>query len=95
LGELIRGFVLLCPEHAFGGTFHNPTARGASFRQLMYGLQRHIHVDADRVYLLGRNQAGDAAWITAIMHADLLAGAIMASSYPPVPYARQVYPLLL
>jgi pimeloyl-ACP methyl ester carboxylesterase len=95
LGEALKGFILASPSRRVGGTFHQSAEAAADLRRLMRDLRRLIHIDTDRAFLFGAGAGGDAAWITAITHADLFAGAIMLSSYLQVPYPEQVYPLLL
>jgi len=95
LGPPAAEFVLACPQRPMGGSFHRPPEESGDLPGLLRALRRQVHVDGDRVFLFGYGAGGDAAWTAAIMHADLFAGAVIVSGRPRVPYARQVYPLLL
>ena len=95
LGESLDEFVLVCPDRPIGGAFHQPVTAARDFRSFIRQLRRRIHTDTDRVFLFGAAAGGDAAWMTAIAHPDLFAGAVILSAYPPVPYPEQVYPFLL
>ncbi|GAF73604.1 unnamed protein product, partial [marine sediment metagenome] len=95
LGEAARDFVRICPARPVGGAFHQPLGAAADFRQLMRQVRQRIHIDTDRFFLFGLGRGGDAAWMTALAHADLFAGVIVLSAYPPLPYPEQVYPFLL
>ncbi len=95
LGEALRAFVLICPARAIGSTFCQPVDAAGDLLRLMHDVRRRFHVDTDRVFVYGYAAGGNAAWFAAIAHPDLFAGAIILSAYPDVPYAQQVYPLLL
>ena len=95
LGTATRDFVLICPARQVGGSFHQPLGTAASFRRLVRQVRRHVHIDPRRLFLFGIGRGGDAAWMTALAHADLFAGVVVVAAYPPVPYPEQVYPFLL
>lgn len=95
LGEALRAFVLVCPARAVGSTFHQPADAAGDLLRLMHEVRRRFHIDTDRVFVYGYAAGGDAAWLAAIAHPDLFAGVIALSASPDVPYAQQVYPLLL
>ncbi len=95
LGESLDGFVLVCPDRPIGGVFHEPVTAAEDFRRFVRQGQRRIHTDTDRAFLFGSAAGGEAAWMTAIAHPDLFAGAVILSAYPPAPYPEQVYPFLL
>ncbi|MGB2988073.1 MAG: hypothetical protein WBE26_19570 [Phycisphaerae bacterium] len=94
-GDALRDHVLLSPAGRIGGSFHQPAAAAADLPALLREARRRIHIDANRVFLFGSGAGADAAWMAAIMHADLFAGAITMSGYPRVPYPEQAYPFLL
>ena len=95
LGALVRNFVLIAPARPINGAFHQPLAAAADLRRLVRAVRRRIHTDTDRTFLFGKDGGGDAAWLAAITHPDLFAGAIFLSSYPRVPYPPQALTLLL
>ena len=94
-GDAIHGSVMVCPAPYVGGAFQQPSDAAAELASLMRELRRRFHLDTDRAYLFGTGAGADAAWIVAIMHADLFAGVFVSGGYPRVPYPEQVYAFLL
>lgn len=95
LGSAISGFVLVCPHDSVGGLFHRPEPERADLPAVLRRIRVQIHIDGDRVFVFGYADGANAAWTAAIMHADALAGAVILSGVPQIPYPRQVYPVLL
>jgi pimeloyl-ACP methyl ester carboxylesterase len=95
LGAQANGFILACPDRRIGGSFHQSPAEAGNLRGLVCQIRRHLHTDTDRTYLFGIGVGGEAAWLAAIAHSDLFAGAITLFSYPRMPYPEQAYPILL
>lgn len=95
LGDSVRGFVLVCPKYAVDGSFTRPLGDQEDLPGFIRAIRRRLHVDSDRVFLYGSDTGGDSAWITALMHSDLFAGAVIRSGYPRVPYPNQTLPFLL
>ncbi|MCH7838656.1 MAG: hypothetical protein IID38_00260 [Planctomycetes bacterium] len=95
LGAATAGFVLVCPERLIGPAFHQSADRAGNIDRLLREVRRRIHVDTDRVFLFGRAEGGEAAWMAAIMQPDLFAGAIVLDSFPRVAFPEQSYPFLL
>lgn len=88
--------VILRPAALPGGAFHlRRAAEAADFGLFVRDASRRFHIDADRVYLVGRGEGADAAWQLALAHADRIAGLCVTGGFLEVPYARQVYPFLL
>ncbi|MCH7995218.1 MAG: hypothetical protein IIB57_12355 [Planctomycetes bacterium] len=95
LGGLADGFILLHPRPWIGGSFEQSPAAAADFRRFIRYVRQTFHTDTDRLYLYGRGVGGDAAWMSGIMHPDLFAGIVVFDSYPKVPFAEQLYPIIL
>ena len=87
--------ILVCPTHAPWGKFHRDTGELVRLATILRATRRRFHIDNDRIYLFGDGRGGEASWLTALMHGESFAAAMTLRSYPPVPYAEQVYPFLL
>lgn len=64
-------------------------------RRVLREARKRIHLDTDRIYLLGNGAGGESAWSVALHSPDLFAGMITTDSFPRLPYPAQVYPFLL
>ncbi len=95
LGDVIDEFVLVSPSHIISGRFHQATEEAGDLRRMIIRMRRLIHTDTDRVYAFGYGEGGEAAWMSAITHSDLLAGAISLAAFPRVPFPDQLHPCLL
>lgn len=93
-GEADR-MILVCPTQTAWCKFHRDTGEHVQLATILRAIRRRFHIDNDRIYLFGDNKGGEAAWLTALMHGESFAAAMTLRSYPPVPYAEQVYPFLL
>lgn len=93
--QVVNEFVFVAPERNLDGEFHPKMDEPAAFEAMMCDVRRKIHTDSDRWFIVGADNGGDAAWMTAIWHAHVFAGAIVISGYPHVPYPEQLDPLLL
>lgn len=88
-------FIILCPSRPIDAAFSREASQSDEFRHFLREVRRQFHTDTDRTFLWGQDTGGDAAWMAAVAHPHEFAGAIFVSSYLPVPYPNQVYPLLL
>lgn len=95
IGDFADGFILVCPHHWLGGSFDQSPAAAADFRQFVRFIRQSFHTDTDRLFLYGSGGGADSVWMTGIMHPDLFAGVVVFGSYPRVPYAEQLYPIIL
>ena len=95
LGDFADGFILVCPNNWLGGSFDQSPATAADFRQLVRFIRQSFHTNTDRLYLYGSGGGADSVWMTGIMHPDLFAGVVVFGSYPRVPNAEQLYPVIL
>ena len=91
-GPAVDGFLLACPARRISGRFQQSVHQSGDFRALVLAVRKAVHTDTDRLYLFGRSAGGDAVWITALNHADLLAGVVVVDSFPRLPYAQEAYP---
>lgn len=95
LGVSADDFVQLAVGPSLGRTFHGSSEAASDFRECLREARRRIHIDSDRVFLLGKGAGGDAAWLTALADPGLVSGLIVISGYPPLPYPEQLYPVVL
>lgn len=95
LDDLIDEFVLVSPSHEISGRFYQVTEAAGDLRRMITRMRQLIHTDTDRVYAFGHGEGGEAAWMSAIAHGDLLAGAISLAAFPRVPFPDQLHPCLL
>lgn len=94
-GELARGHVILGIDPSVSSSFAGAASTAGELGTLMRLVRKRIHIDTDRVYILGVGDGADRAWMAALGQPDLFAGLIVASGFPRVPYAKQFYPMLL
>ncbi|MGL4513483.1 MAG: alpha/beta hydrolase-fold protein [Lacipirellulaceae bacterium] len=71
-----RGYVVIAIDWAPGGALaygYTPREHAAVLGALREAMRR-VSIDADRVYLTGHGEGGDAAWDVAVAHPDAWAG---------------------
>ena len=95
LGQTVLESVLLCPQWPDAASMHQPGLVSGYINRLLRHTRKYIHTDTDRVYVFGVGKGGDAAWLVALTHSDWLAGAIILSGFPQLPYPESTVPLLL
>jgi pimeloyl-ACP methyl ester carboxylesterase len=95
LGDVVEGFIWVAPARALGGRFQQAPEAAGDLRRVVLHMRRLFHTDTDRLYVFGYGVGGEAAWMAAVAHGDLVAGAISLASFPRVPFPEQLYPLLL
>ncbi len=82
LGEKVDDFVLAAPTDYHQTVIDAPPPFTPEHPVMLRELRRTVHVDSDRVYLLGTSLGGYAAWTLAMLHADEFAGSVaIASTY--------------
>lgn len=95
LHQTARESVLLCPQWPEAASIHQPGPASGYINRLLRHTRKYIHTDTDRVYVFGVGKGGDAAWLVALTHSDWLAGVIILSGFPQLPYPESAVPLLL
>lgn len=80
LGERVEQLIIAAPQDIGRLGFTQPVDMVARPKELICALRRQFHLDSDRVYLLGYSLGSHNAWMTAVMHADLLAGLVALAS---------------
>lgn len=95
LGPAVNGCVIVCPHEPVGGSFYRPDPDQPDLPAVLREIRTRIHLNAERMFVFGYGEGGNAAWTAAIMHADTFAGAVIVSGVPRLPYPQQVYPILL
>ena len=95
LHQTARESVLLCPQWPEAASMHQPGLVSGYINRLLRHTRKYIHTDTDRVYVFGVGKGGDAAWLVALTHSNWLAGAIILSGFPQLPYPESTIPLLL
>lgn len=86
--------VIVSLEDVPEATFDAPGEEAAVVERLLTEFRRRVHVDEDRVYLLGAGVGADAAWQWTLVHPDVFAGLLVEDGYPRLPCATQLIPLL-
>ena len=94
LGSAADDYVLIRQTSLRGNAGHghhalpNPAA-------IVRAVSRRIHLNHDRIFLLGNNDGASSAWHLALFHPHIFAGAIIVNGFPDLPYPAQTYPFLL
>jgi hypothetical protein len=78
-----------------GGSFALPRNSSSDLPLLMREIRKLVHLDRDRIYLFGDQEAADAAWIAGMQYPAHFAGLIVVEGVPRVPYPDQLLALLL
>lgn len=95
LGDHLNEFIVVATTADVAGLFYEVNGQAPRLRMLLKKVRELVHVDTDRVYLLGIKEGAEAAWIAGMMNPDLFAGVIAINGFPHMPYPEQSYPLLL
>ena len=76
LGEAVNKYIVAAPSQ-YAPTFTDTAGRpNAEHPAVLLALKKHLHVDSDRVYVLGYSLGGHATWNLAVLHADQFAAAM-------------------
>jgi len=94
-GDTLRNFVLAAPTIPLDPRFHAGETTARQVAALLYALRRTVHRDAQATFLFGAQQGADAGWMVLLGRPLDFAGAMLVDGAAPLPYPRQVYPLLL
>lgn len=82
LGERREEFIIAAPTHYRQTVLDAPPPFTLEHPLLLRELRRRVHLDSDRIYVLGLSLGGYASWTLALLHADEFAGAVpMASTF--------------
>jgi len=95
LGPSVRAYVRICVDNSMAKWHFEQPPNAGNLRLALLQARKMIRVDAERAFLFGVDEGADGAWLAAMSYPDLFAGAIVVDGYPHVPYAEQIYPLLL
>jgi len=85
LGNLVEEFILAAPTHYYQTVLDAPPPFTSEHPVMLREIRRTVHVDSDRIYLLGYSLGGYAAWTLAMLHADEIAGSVPISSAYSLP----------
>ena len=85
LGDEIERFVVAAPSRYRQTGVDAPPPFTNEHAIVMDTVRRKVHVDSDRVYVLGYSLGGYTAWTLAMLNADRLAGVIALASTYSVP----------
>ncbi|HTQ80197.1 MAG TPA: hypothetical protein VMM92_09380 [Thermoanaerobaculia bacterium] len=85
LKERIEEFVVAAPTDYRQTGLDAPPPFTVDHPEIFETVRRAAHIDAERCYALGYSTGGYAAWAVALLHADLLAGAVALGSVFTVP----------
>jgi len=95
LGDHLNECIVVATTADVAGLFYEINRQAPQLRMLLKKVRELVHVDTDRVFLLGIKEGAEAAWIAGMMNPDLFAGVIAINGFPHMPYPEQSYPLLL
>lgn len=95
LGDHLNNFIVVATTADVAGMFYEINGQAPQLRMLLKKVRQLVHVDTDRVFLLGMKEGGEAAWVAGMMNPDLFAGVIAINGFPRMPYPEQSYPILL
>ncbi|MEM9597286.1 MAG: hypothetical protein AAGD06_23665 [Acidobacteriota bacterium] len=82
LGSRVDEFVLAAPDGYRQTSLDAPPPFTPEHPVAIQELRKVIHVDSDRVYAMGYSLGGYASWTTAVLHSDMLGGAVPMASCP-------------
>lgn len=85
LGHDVERYVLAAPTDFRQTRLDAPPPFTAEHPALLREVQKQVHVDSDRVFAMGVSMGGHAAWMFALFHPDLLAGALPMASTISIP----------
>lgn len=76
LGPRVEEFLVAAPDQYVEVVLHDRWPPLGEHRACLHAVRRRLHVDSDRVYVLGYSRGGHAAWTLAVTHADQFAAVI-------------------
>ena len=87
--------IVLMANLDWSGDYAEESPAGAWLSAVLRATRQAVHVDADRVYLVGLADSSAAGWLLALHHSPWFAGAVLGESLPVLPCPQSAWPLLL
>lgn len=76
LGDAADEYVIAAPSGYGEVVVHSEWPPAMEHPAALAAIKRTVHVDSDRVFVMGYSRGGHAAWTLAVLHADEFAGAV-------------------
>ena len=76
LGDEVERYVIAAPTGYEDAAIHGHWPPTLEHPRALAKVRHTVHVDSNRVFLLGCSRGGHAAWTIAVLHADEFAGAV-------------------
>lgn len=91
LGARAAEFILAAPRGLDGPGFSEPPDREMRPRHLLIALRKRLHLDNDRVFIMGYSLGGHRTWLTVALHHDCFAGAMPLAGVLQLPGMDMLY----
>ena len=85
LGRDADMYIIAAPTHYHQTVIDAPPPFTQEHPIMLRAIRQRVHVDSDRIYVMGRSLGGYTAWTMAILHADLFAASIPISATYSLP----------
>lgn len=95
LGEQAEEFVIAASQDLQGTGFMDKQEVSTHPADMLAFLRRHIHLDNDRVFLVGYSLGAHGTWGMGALYADQLAGIVPLAGTFHVPAREYLWPVLL
>lgn len=76
LGEEIEQYVVAAPTGYRQVVIHSTTPPSTEHLATLLAVRKAVHIDGDRVFVMGYSRGGHAAWTLAVLHPDQFAGVV-------------------
>ena len=76
LGNKVEQYILAAPNAYKQSLIHSTTPPASEHPAALLAVKRQVHIDSNRVYVMGYSRGGHTAWTLAVMHPDQFAGVI-------------------
>ena len=93
LGERVESFIIAAPHDYRHTVIDLPGPPSAEHPAVWRAVKHTVHIDSDRVYVIGHSLGGYAAWTSAILHADQFAAAMPLGCAYSIPSEGRLWTL--
>jgi pimeloyl-ACP methyl ester carboxylesterase len=76
LGKEIEQYVVAAPTGYRQVVIHSTTPPSTEHLATLLAVKKTVHVDSDRVFVMGYSRGGHAAWTLAVLHPEQFAGVV-------------------
>lgn len=95
LGRQIEQHVVAASTGYQQVVIHSTTPPSNEHLAVLQAVRRTVHVDSDRVYVLGYSRGGHASWTLAVLHSEQFAGVVPVAGTLILPGHAELYELFL